>query len=261
MTESDKFQTVYQDDPEGGFPGAADQPPGAPEGPPASANEMEAFSYAASHELRAPLQIIRAFAEAILLDEATILSEESRGYLERIGRSAVRIDSTLSGLLSYARLAREKVVLQSIPLDPLVEDIVAQHQPVIAASGAEMAIDPGLPAVQGDAEALFQALSNLMSNALKFTRVGQTPLIRVRAEVVGETARIWVEDQGIGIAPHNQEKIFDLFERLNTKHAYPGTGVGLSLVRRAVEKIGGRVGVKSDLGCGSRFWIELPLAH
>jgi signal transduction histidine kinase len=243
----------------GPLPGAAEPAAGGAEtGPQRAPDELEAFSYAASHELRAPLQIIRGFAEAIVSDEASVLSEESRGYLERIRRSAARIDATVSGLLSYARLAREKIVLQDVRLDGLLADILQQYDPLITESGAEVRVESDLPVVYGEAEALFQAVSNLLSNALKFTASGDSPRIRIWAEADGPKVRIWVEDHGIGIEAHNQARIFNLFERLNSPHAYPGTGVGLSLVRRAVEKIGGQVGVKSTLGGGSRFWIELP---
>jgi len=233
---------------------------GLPDGPPEVRNELEAFSYAASHELRAPLQIIRGFSEAVIADRTSVLSEESRGYLERIRRSAARIDSTISGLLAYARLEREKVTLRNISLESLVADVLAQYELLITETGATVAIKPGLPPVYGEPEALFQALSNLFSNALKFTSAGHAPHIRVWAAPAGDKIRIWVEDQGIGIAAQHQKRIFQLFERLNSQQAYPGTGVGLSLVRRAVEKIGGRVGVESELGRGSGFWIELPPA-
>ena len=102
--------------------------------------------------------------------------------------------------------------------------------------------------------------SNLLGNALKFMPNGRKPEVRVRAEIKQDTARIWVEDNGIGVPADQREKIFGLFQRLHRADQYAGTGVGLAIVKRAVEKMGGKTGLESEPGVGSRFWIDLPLA-
>jgi len=111
--------------------------------------------------------------------------------------------------------------------------------------------------VFGSAVLLKQVLSNLVYNAVKFVAPGVEPEVEVRGELRGDYVRVWVEDNGIGIAPENVRRIFLLFERLHPREMYPGTGVGLALVKRAVERLGGQVGVETELGRGSRFWFEL----
>ena len=127
-------------------------------------------------------------------------------------------------------------------------------------SGAHVDIAPQLPTVQGNRSVLIQVFSNLLSNAVKFG--GRAPRVRVWAETrEPRTAQVWIEDQGIGIAPAHQERIFGVFERLHGTETYPGTGIGLAIVKKGIERLGGRVGVESQEGRGSRFWVELPRAE
>jgi len=121
-------------------------------------------------------------------------------------------------------------------------------------------IEPALPVVQGNRSVLIQVFSNLLSNAIKFS--GDKPRVHVRADMhASGMAHVWVEDQGIGIAPEHQERIFGVFESLHGVETYPGTGIGLAIVKKGIERLGGRVGVESEVGHGSRFWIELPRAE
>jgi PAS domain S-box-containing protein len=220
--------------------------------------ELEAFTYSVSHDLRTPLQFVRSFAEAVVDDPANTLSPESEDYLRRILRAATRMDTIIQDLLGYSRLARSEMQLTSIPLGDMISDVATHHQAAIQRAGARVEVEPHLPAVRGDRTGLFQALSNLVSNALKFTVPGRAPVIRIRADETPERVRLWVEDNGIGIAPHHHEKIFKLFERLHGPTEYPGTGIGLSLVRKAVNRMGGTCGVESAPGAGSRFWLDFP---
>jgi PAS domain S-box len=221
--------------------------------------ELEAFTYSVSHDLRTPLQFVRGFAEAIR-DESAALSSEHRDYLHRIIRAASRMDSIIQDLLAYSRLSRAEMQLVELPLDDVVGDVLAHQHAAIRQAGARVEIGRPLPAVFADKTGLFQALSNLVSNALKFTRPGEPPLVRIRAEMLGEGARLWIEDNGIGIDRRHHERIFQLFERLHSPADYPGTGIGLSLVRKAVTRMGGSCGVESTPGEGSRFWIDFPRA-
>jgi signal transduction histidine kinase len=222
--------------------------------------ELEAFTYSVSHDLRTPLQFVRGFAEAIRSDAADNLSPENRDYLHRIIRAASRMDTIIQDLLGYSRLARAEMQLIELPLDEMINDVLAHHHAVIRESGAHVQVARPLPVVLADKTGLFQALSNLVSNALKFTRPGDPPEIRIRCETTEAGTRLWVEDGGIGIDPRHHERIFKLFERLHSPAEYPGTGIGLSLVRKAVMRMGGQCGVESQPNQGSRFWIEFPQA-
>lgn len=220
--------------------------------------ELEAFTYSVSHDLRTPLQFVRGFAEAIQSDAATTLSAENRDYLNRIIRAAIRMDTTIQDLLGYSRLARTDMQLVELPLESLISDVLANHQALIRQTGATVIVDRPLPSVCADRTGLFQAVSNLVSNALKFSRPGLPPKVRLRTETTDHGVRLWVEDDGIGIDPRHHERIFKLFERLHSQAEYPGTGIGLSLVRKAVNRMGGTCGLESSPDAGSRFWIDFP---
>jgi PAS domain S-box-containing protein len=222
--------------------------------------ELEAFTYSVSHDLRTPLQFIRGFAEAIQSSGALAGSSENAEHLSRIIRAAARMDATIGDLLAYSRLTQSEIQLEPLRLETAVTDVLAQHHAAIKRTGATVFVDRPLPAVCADRTGLTQALANLISNALKFTRPGEAPWIRIRAETDERAVRLWVEDRGIGIEAADQDRIFRLFERLHGHSDYPGTGVGLSLVRKAVTRMGGTCGVVSSPGQGSRFWLEFPTA-
>jgi len=155
------------------------------------------------------------------------------------------------------------VLFRSFALRHLVSVATETFVPAAAAKGLRLtwSVDERLAdAHVGDPLRLRQILSNLLSNAIKFVEAGVPPVVRIRKENRGAQARIWVEDNGIGIAPENHDRIFKVFERLHHREIYPGTGMGLAIVHRALERMGGRVGLESALGRGSRFWFELPEA-
>jgi PAS domain S-box-containing protein len=220
--------------------------------------ELEAFTYSVSHDLRTPLQFVRGFAEAIRTDAGDSLSADNRDYLQRIIRAATRMDAIIQDLLAYSRLSRSEMQLAELPLEEVVADVLANHHAMIRQTGATVTVDRPLPTVSADKTGLYQALSNLVSNALKFSRPGEAPRVRIRAESANGATRLWIEDHGIGIDPRHHERIFQLFERLHSPAEYPGTGIGLSLVRKAVQRMGGRCGLESAPQLGSRFWIDFP---
>jgi signal transduction histidine kinase len=148
--------------------------------------------------------------------------------------------------------------LAPVSLDRVVEQLLTQFSGRITEAGGRISVASPLPAVQGHATTLGQVFANLLSNALKFVRHDVPPEITVRAEIRDGWVRVWMEDKGIGIDAGDTERIFRVFERAASE--YPGTGVGLATVRRAVERMGGAVGVESVPGVGSRFWIDLPAA-
>jgi PAS domain S-box-containing protein len=220
--------------------------------------ELEAFSYTVSHDLRAPLRSMAGFCQ-ILLEDYVGSSKSVDGswqeYVERIAQAARQMDALIRDLLAFSRLARDKVDLGPLELAPLLHDVIAEMR----LEGTPVTVDVPSVAVLGNRVLLSQVFTNLISNALKFVSEGVPPRVRVSAES-GEdgSVRIWTEDNGIGISPEYHEKIFQVFERLNDAASYPGTGIGLAIVRRAVGRMGGRVGVESVEGKGSRFWVELP---
>jgi PAS domain S-box-containing protein len=223
--------------------------------------ELEHMSYTIIHDMRAPLRALEGCATIIEQHEGERLSPSSRDLLERIVTATHRMDLLITGALNYNRAVREEVALQPVELGPLLRSMLRCY-PEFEPARAEVRLEGDFPPVLANEAGLTQCFSNLLGNAVKFAKPGTKPEVRVWAEVRGEPAkvRVWVEDQGIGIPPgESQEKIFRMFQRLHGSE-YGGTGMGLALVRKVVERMGGRVGVESELGQGSRFWIELALA-
>jgi len=222
-----------------------------------SNRELEAFIYSVSHDLRAPLRHIHRFSTLVEEDYANALDAEARDYLCRISRSAEQMDRLIEGLLDYSRLSRGEIVLQVVQTAAVVKDVLGQLSEEIKQSQAEVTIEGRLEPVWGDLLLLTQALTNLASNALKFVAPGKHPKVRIWTEDRGMKIRLWVEDQGIGISLKNRDdKLFRVFERLEGDR-YPGTGIGLAIVKRAADRMGGTVGVESAEGKGSSFWIDL----
>jgi len=219
--------------------------------------ELEAFGYSVSHDLRAPLRAMQGFARALLEDAADQLDETSLEYARRIVSAGQRMDVIIMDLLAYGRVAHTEIELRPTSLETAVAQALSALQAEAEERGAQIAVERPLPQVLAHGTTLAQVIGNLISNALKFTAPDVTPQVRVWAEERGAAVRLWVQDNGIGIAPQHRQRIFRVFERLHGVEAYPGTGIGLAIVRKGVERMGGRVGVESEVGKGSRFWIEL----
>ena len=219
--------------------------------------ELEAFVYSVSHDLRAPLRAMEGFAQALLEDYGEGMDPTARDYAGRIIAAARRMDVLIQDLLAYSRVSRTEVRLGSVALERVIQDVLQELEAEIREKNAQVLVEEPLPLVQAHYTILCQVLSNLLSNAVKFVAEGVRPRVRMWAEERGEWIRLWVEDNGIGIPPEYYERIFRIFERLHGIETYPGTGVGLAIVKKGVERMGGRVGVESEVGQGSRFWIEL----
>jgi len=220
--------------------------------------ELESFAYSVSHDLRAPLRAMQGFAQALLEDYADRLDPIGQEYAHRIVAAAGHMDTLIRDLLSYSRLSRAALHLQPVSLASVVADVLTQLEGELRKREAQVTVEEPLPQVVGHYATLIQVVGNLLTNAVKFVRPEIQPQVRVWAEEREEWIRLWVEDNGIGIAPEHQERIFRVFERLHGIEAYPGTGIGLAIVRKGVERMGGRVGVESEPNRGSRFWVELP---
>jgi len=217
--------------------------------------ELETFSYSVSHDLRAPLRAIQQYAEMLVEDYSPKLDEQGRGYLSRIASSTSRLDALIRDVLTYSRVVRSEVRLETVDTDRLVRELVEQY-PEFQPPKAQIDIQSPLLPVRAHEAFLSQCLSNLLGNAVKFVSPDRAPRVRVRTEERNGAVRIWVEDNGLGIDPNDRDRIFGIFERAHSDPRYEGTGIGLSIVRKAAERMDGRVGVESVVGLGSRFWIE-----
>jgi PAS domain S-box-containing protein len=222
--------------------------------------QLETFCYTVAHDLRAPLRAQQAFSYALLEEYGLLLDETAKDYLNRIINSASHLNQLVNDLLAYARLSREDLRFERIDCDDLVRVVLTQNATQIKSRDATVTVEKGIPPVMGNELTLSLSMENLLSNAMKFVQAGVKPRIHIKGERRNDRVRIWIEDNGIGIAPEHQTQIFGVFHRLHTK-AYPGTGIGLALVDKAIQRMGGSVGVVSEGGQGSRFWLELPAAE
>ncbi|HYG22561.1 MAG TPA: PAS domain S-box protein [Verrucomicrobiae bacterium] len=218
--------------------------------------QMEEFSYSVSHDLRAPLRAMHAYAGVLLEDYGNHLDDIARGYLQKIQRSTDRMNRLTQDVLAYSRIARSHVQPERVELERLVRDVIYQHTSLQPPAADIEIVDP-LPAVLGHEITLGQCVSNLLNNGVKFVASGVKPRVRIRSERAGKNVRVWFEDNGIGVNPEHQQRIFNMFEQVHPPGKFEGTGIGLTIVRKAMEKMGGKVGVESDGVNGSRFWIEL----
>jgi PAS domain S-box-containing protein len=222
--------------------------------------ELQGFSYSVSHDMRAPLRAMQSFASYLVDEYSDKLDEQGVNYLHQIMRSAVRLDRLIQDVLSYTRILNSKLPLERVDLDRLVRDLIEvfpNGQPI----KPEIQIKDPLPHVSGNEALLAQCVSNLLSNGAKFVSPGTTPHLEISAEAVDDASiRVWFKDNGIGIAPKNHNRIFGLFERIHSDTEYEGTGIGLSIVRKAIERMGAQVGFDSEPGKGSNFWIQLKRA-
>jgi signal transduction histidine kinase len=219
--------------------------------------ELESFVYSVSHDLRAPLRAIQGFAQALLEEHADRLSPSGGEYARRIVAAAERMDMLINDLLDYNRLSRAEIRLQRISLERVVDEAISQLEAEIRRAQAQITVERPMPEVMGHHTVLVQVVGNLLSNAIKFVAPGVRPEVRVWAEERDGQVRLWVEDNGIGIPPEHCERIFRIFERLHGIESYPGTGIGLAIVRKGMDRMGGQAGVESEVGRGSRFWVEL----
>jgi signal transduction histidine kinase len=219
--------------------------------------EANAFARNVSHELRAPLRAITMTAQ-LLLDEYAWRPVDLEGQAQfgRLIDAARRLDAMTEDLLAYSRMAQEQMALGPVDLETILGKVLADMKDDLAQRRAEVRLEGPFPRIQGHACTLYHALTNLLYNAIKFVAPDTTPCVNIRPERREGWVRLWVEDNGIGISPPDQVRLFQVFERLSPE--YPGTGIGLALVRKGIERMGGKTGVESEPGKGSRFWIELP---
>jgi PAS domain S-box-containing protein len=227
----------------------------------AANQELDAFSYSISHDLRAPLRAMQGFSEALLEDYGERLDATGHDYARRIVAASRQMDALIQDLLAYSRLVRAEVSLDPVSLETVVDEACGALEIEVKELGGEIAVERPLGRVLAHRSVLGQIVTNLLSNAVKFTKPDTPPRVRVRSERAHGRVRLWVEDNGIGIASEHRERIFRAFERLHGMQQYPGTGIGLAIVQKGAARLGGQAGVESEPGAGSRFWVELAEAE
>ena len=221
-----------------------------------SNRELDAFAYSVAHDLRAPLRAMHGFANAVLEDYASVLDDNGRNYLARIIAAAHNMDILIQDLLAYSRIGRTHLVLEAVPLDEAVRDALEALVGEVKSSQARVNVDVPPLLVEAHMATLKQVILNLVSNAIKFVATGVRPEVSIRARAENARVHMTVTDNGIGIAPEHRERIFNVFERLHGAETYPGTGVGLSIVKKGLARMHGEINVQSGPG-GSVFTATL----
>jgi len=220
--------------------------------------ELETFTYSASHDLKAPLRGIDGYAH-LLLDEYThSLGEEGRQYLETIRQATQQMNQLINDLLTYAHLEQRVIQKEPVNLPELVHMVVQERQEEIERRQINFSMALGCQSVTTDVEGLRQALRSLLDNALKFTLQQSGAHIRLECAENERGCLLWIKDNGIGFDMQYHDRIFEIFQRLNRAEQFPGTGVGLALVSKAMQRTGGRVWAESAPGAGATFYLEIP---
>lgn len=224
----------------------------------AKSRELETFAYSVAHDLKAPLRGIDGYSRLLLEEYAGKLDAEGRTFLQTIHDSTDEMNQLIDDILAYSRLERREVRTDRIELGPVINSLVEEKRHELAERPIDFVIDVNGATVRADASALAQAVRNYLDNAIKFTRQVGEPHIEVGSKESAESCLLWVKDNGIGFDMKYHDRIFDIFQRLNIAEEYPGTGIGLAIVRKAMERMGGRAWAKSEPGHGATFYLEIP---
>ncbi len=220
--------------------------------------ELETFAYSVSHDLKAPLRAIDGYSHLLVEEHGSSLDAKARDYLERVRGGARRMGELIDALLAYSRVERKALQPETISLGESVRPALLHVQEEIASTGASVKVAVDGLVVRADREGLAIVFRNLLGNALKFRRGAEAPRIEIGGEAGDGICRFWVRDDGIGFDPAYRDKMFDIFQRLHRQEEFPGTGIGLALVRKAVERMGGSIRAEGAPGRGATFFVELP---
>jgi len=223
-----------------------------------SNSDLEQFAYAISHDLQAPLRSMSGFAQILLENYRGRLDEEADKYVGFIVRSAERMQRMIEDILAYSRAGARTGEFSSVDFEPVLDRAIKNLHASIEESGAVITRGP-LPTVKADRSQMVTLFQNLIGNAIKFS--SGTPRVHVSAARKGMEWVFSVRDNGIGIDPEQFGRVFILFQRLHTSQEYPGTGIGLAICKKIVERHGGRIWVESEAGQGSTFYFSLPAGN
>lgn len=222
--------------------------------------DLQAFTATVSHVLQAPMRAMAGLSQAVEAEYGDRLDEPAREELRAVSAAAARGHALVADLLEYARLTNDDLRPEPTDLGAAVHAARRKLEPTLRASGGTLRIAEPLPSVVCDPGLLVRLVGQILANAVKFVAPGVRPDVRVHAERSGDRVRLWVDDNGLGIATEQRARVFEPFERLHAPDAYEGNGIGLAIVRRGVGRMSGSCGVESAPGGGSRFWIDLPAA-
>jgi len=221
-----------------------------------SLQSLQDVLYHVAHDLRAPLRAMRGFTTLLTAQYAPRLDAQGLDYFRRISEAAVQMDGLIHDLLAYGRLGHTEISLSLVALRPVFDSVLHHLSDQIEQRRAEISLPADLPEVRAHEATLEQVLENLLENALKFVAPGTIPRIRIWSEQESGFVRLYVQDNGIGIEPKYQQRIFGIFERLHSEDVFPGTGIGLAIVAKGMQRMQGKVSVESQRGQGSRFCLE-----
>lgn len=220
--------------------------------------ELEAFSYSVSHDLKAPLRGIDGYSRLLWEDYQDRLDDDGRFLLEGVRQAAGQMHQLIDDLLAYSRLERRALDDAPIELRPIVEGVLAERDEEIRSRSVRLQLAVPDVAVRANRDGFAQAMRNLLDNALRFTTDVAEPQIEIGGTVEPARCMLWVKDNGIGFDMRYHDRIFEIFQRLHRQDEYPGTGIGLALVRKAMQRMGGRVWAESSPGNGATFFLDLP---
>jgi len=220
--------------------------------------ELEGFSYAVAHDLKAPLRAINSFAHLLREELGDSLDGRARDHVNRIRGGSLKMAALIDDLLAYSHIERRDLFESHVELQDLVQSMLALHADELHRRDVKLVTDIEPIVLYVDAEGLALALRNLLENALKYTRDAHPPHVEIRAHRTGRGLLFTIQDNGIGFDMQYHDHIFKVFQRLHRDDQYPGTGIGLALVRKAVERLGGKVWAESAVGAGAKFYVELP---
>ena len=222
-----------------------------------SNEELERFAYICSHDMQEPVRIMNSYADLLAEDYDALLDEEGRKYLKFITSSAARMRKMIQDILAFSRVGREEITLEPVNCGELLQEVLAEFESSIGKQDARVQCG-NLPTIDTSPTLIRVLFQNLISNALKFQDGAKTPEIAIAAELCDGMWRFTVRDNGIGIDPTFQDKIFNIFQRFHRKEDYPGTGIGLSTCRKLLQLCGGDISFESTLGTGTVFCFVLP---
>jgi len=220
--------------------------------------ELEAFSYSVSHDLRAPLRAITGFAKMLLEDYTQYLDDEGNRYLTVIDESAEKMGNLIDDLLGFSLMSRKEKVLEAIDMEALCQEVFEELKREYDDSRWTLSLDT-LPMAQGDRRMIRQVLINLMSNSFKFTAEEPAPWIVISSSSNEDYNTYNIKDNGVGFDASYKGKLFQVFQRLHGDAEFKGTGIGLSIVKRIIDRHGGDVWGDSKEGEGAEFVFQLPV--